>query len=76
MDDSMLWRLSSYPCVTYDGQGRGRRAGRCPACCSPHVEPGLRRVSISHPAAAPGTRIGDSSGAEPARGRGAGGWPA
>ncbi len=64
MDDSTRPRLSAGSRVTYDGQGWEIAELTPPSVLLAGPAGGLRRVSISHLLAAPGTRIGDSSGAE------------
>jgi hypothetical protein len=64
MDDSTRSDLSAGSRVTYDGQGWEVAELTPPSVLLASPAGGLRRVSISHLLAAPGTRIGDSSGAE------------
>ena len=70
MDDGMRPRLSAGARVTYDGQGWVVAELTPPSVLLAGPAGGLRRVSISHLLAAPGTRIGDSSGAERPAGAG------
>ena len=64
MDDSTRAQLSAGARVTYDGQGWEVAELTPPSVLLAGPAGGLRRVSISHLLAAPGTRIGDTSGAE------------
>jgi transposase InsO family protein len=64
MDDSMRSQLSAGAGVTYDGQAWEVAELAPPSVLLAGPAGGLRRVSISHLLAAPGTRIGDSPGAE------------
>ena len=64
MDDGMRTRLSAGARVTYDGQAWEVAELAPPSVLLASSAGGLRRVSISHLLAAPGTRIGDTSGAE------------
>src|ERR1035438_8651676 len=64
MDDSTRSQLSAGARVTYDGQAWEVAELTPPSVLLASPAGGLRRVSISHLLAAPGTRIGGSSGAE------------
>lgn len=64
MDDGMRTRLSAGARVTYDGQGWEVAELAPPGVLLADAAGGLRRVSISHRLAAPGTCTGDFSGAE------------
>lgn len=64
MDDSTRTQLSAGARVTYDGQAWEVAELTPPSVLLAGPAGGLRRVSISHLLAAPGTRIGDTSGAE------------
>jgi hypothetical protein len=64
MDDGTRSQLSAGARVTYDGQGWEVAELTPPSVLLAGPAGGLRRVSISHLLAAPGTRIGDASGAE------------
>jgi transposase InsO family protein len=64
MGDSMRSQLSAGAGVTYDGQGWEVAELTPPSVLLAGPSGRLRRVSISHLLAAPGTRIGDYSGAE------------
>ena len=73
-DDGIHTRLSAGARVTYDGQAWEVAELAPPSVLLAGAAGELRRVSISHLLAVPGTRIGDGSGAErePLRGAGAG----
>lgn len=64
MDDGMRVQLSVGARVTYDGQGWEVAELAPPSVLLAGPAGTLRRVSISHLLAAPGTCTGDSSGAE------------
>jgi hypothetical protein len=64
MDDSTRTQVSAGARVTYDGQAWEVAELTPPSVLLASPAGGLRRVSISHLLAAPGTRIGDTSGAE------------
>jgi transposase InsO family protein len=64
MDDGMRTRLSAGARVAYDGQGWEVAELAPPSVLLAGPAGGLRRVSISHLLAAPGTRVGDACGAE------------
>ena len=63
-DDGMRTRLSAGARVTYDGQAWEVAELAPPSVLLAGAAGELRRVSISHLLAVPGTRIGDASGAE------------
>jgi transposase InsO family protein len=65
MDDGMRTRLSAGACVTYDGQEWDIAELTPPSVLLAGPAGRLRRVSISHLLAAPGTRVGDPAEAEP-----------
>ena len=64
MGDGMRAQLSAGARVAYDGQVWEVAELSPPSALLAGPGGGLRRVSISHLLAAPGTRIGDASGAE------------
>lgn len=64
MDDGMRAQLSAGARVAYDGQVWDVAELSPPSVLLAGPAGGLRRVSISHLLAAPGTRIGDASRAE------------
>jgi len=64
VDDGKRSQLSAGARVTYDGQAWEVAELAPPSVLLAGPAGTLRRVSISHLLAAPGTRIGDSSGAE------------
>src|ERR1019366_8875628 len=64
MDDGMRVQLSAGARVAYDGQVWDVAELAPPSVLLAGPAGGLRRVSISHLLAAPGTRVGDACGAE------------
>jgi transposase InsO family protein len=64
MDDGTRTQLSAGARVTYDGQAWDIAELTPPGVLLAGPAGRLRRVSISHLLAAPGTRVGDSSGTE------------
>lgn len=66
MDDGTRSQLSAGARVTYDGQAWDVAELTPPSVLLAGPAGGLRRVSISHLLAAPGTRIGDSGAKPPA----------
>jgi hypothetical protein len=70
MDDGMRTRLSAGARVTYDGQEWEIAELTPPSVLLAGPAGRLRRVSISHLLAAPGTRVGDRPGRSRPRTRG------
>ncbi len=64
MDDGMRAALSAGARVVYDGQLWDVAELTPPSVLLAGLAGGLRRVSISHLLAAPGTRVGEACGAE------------